>query len=185
MRKTVPAWHTHIMDKIVLDDDTKALVLAVKDLLKDLRARGLSDDAIDSLVKREGPGKILLDNKGILSLPDYGDVKIYLNPMERTLYTLLLKYTDGISPDDIWMYYDELCDIYKAQTIYVNPDQIEAAVDALCDDSRTTLQTNISRIKRKLVEKVGKIAAEQYAIIRGRDNVYRIAVPRNLVSMPA
>lgn len=173
------------MDKLVLDDDTKALVLAVKDLLKDLRARGLNDDMIEALVKRDGPGRIAMDANGILTLPDYGDVKIYLNPMERTLYTLILKYADGISPEDIWMYYDELCDIYKSQTIYCNPDQIEAAVDALCDDDRATLQTNVSRIKRKMVEKVGKIAAEQYAIIRGKDNVYRIAVPRDQVMMPA
>ena len=95
------------MDKLVLDDDTKALVLAVRDLLKDLRARGLNDD------------------------------------------------------------------------------QIEAAVDALCDDDRATLQTNVSRIKRKLVDKVGRLAADQYAIVRGRDGVYRIAVPRDLVAMLA
>jgi hypothetical protein len=172
------------MDNLVLDDDTKALVLAVKDLLKDLRARGLNDDQIDTLVKRDGPGRLVLERNGILTLPDYGGVKIYLNPIERTLYTLLLRHDKGISPEDIWMYYDELCDIYKSQTVYDNPDQIEAAVDALCDDGRATLQTNISRIKRKLVEKVGKIAADQYAIVRGRDNVYRIAVPRDLVTMP-
>lgn len=185
MRITVPLWHTYSMDKLMLDDDTKAIILAVKDLLKDLKARGLNDDQIDTLVKKNGPGRIILDRNGILTLPEYGDVKIYLNPMERTLYSLILKYADGISPEDIWMYYDELCAIYRAQTIYDDPDQIEAAVDALCDDDRATLQTNISRIKRKLVEKVGKIAADQYAIIRGRDNVYRIAVPRDLVVLSA
>ena len=185
MRKTVPIRHTHTMDTLVLDDDTRAIVLAVKGLLKDLRSRGLNDDMIDDLMKRDGPGRITLDTNGILTLPDYGNVKIYLNPMERTLYTLLLKYDQGISPDNIWMYYDELCDIYKARTIYDNPDQIEAAVDALCDDDRATLQTNVSRIKRKLVEKVGKIAADQYAIVRGKDNVYRIAVPRDLVVISA
>jgi hypothetical protein len=172
------------MEQLMLDDDTRALVLAVKDLLKDLRARGLNDDAIDALIRRDGPGRIVLDRNGILTLPDYGDVKIYLNPIERTLYTLLLRYDKGIAADDIWMYYDELCDIYRRQTVYDDPDQIEAAVDALCDDDRATLQTNISRIKRKLVEKVGKIAADQYAIVRGRDGVYRIAVSRDLVTLP-
>ena len=58
MRKTVPVMAHKTMDKLVLDDDTKALVLAVKDLLKDLRARGLNDDMIDALVKRDGPGRI-------------------------------------------------------------------------------------------------------------------------------
>lgn len=176
--------HTIAMEKLMLDDDTAALVLAVKGLLKDLRERGLNDDEIDALVRRNGPGRIVLDRNGILTLPDYGDVKIYLNPIERTLYTLLLRYDKGIAADDIWMYYDELCDIYRRQTVYDDPDQIEAAVDALCDDDRATLQTNISRIKRKLVEKVGKIAADQYAIVRGRDGVYRIAVSRDLVTLP-
>lgn len=185
MRTIVPDRHTHTMDKLKLDDDTRALVLAVKDLLRDLRARGLNDDQIDALVKRDGPGRISLERNGILSLPDYGDVKIYLNPMERTLYTLMLRYDGGISAEDIWMYYDELCDIYRKQTIYDDPEQIEAAVDALCDDDRSTLQTNISRIKRKLVDKVGRIAADQYAIVRGKDGVYRIAVPRDLVTIPA
>ena len=96
-----------------------------------------------------------------------------------------MRYDKGISPEDLWMYYDELCDIYRKQTIYDDPEQIEAAVDALCDDDRATLQTNISRIKRKLVDKVGRIAADQYAIIRGKDGVYRIAVPRDLVAIPA
>jgi hypothetical protein len=172
------------MEQLMLDDDTRALVLAVKDLLKDLRAMGLNDDAIDALIRRDGPGRIVLDRNGILTLPDYGNVTIYLNPIERTLYTLLLRYDKGIAADDIWMYYDELCDIYRRQTVYDDPDQIEAAVDALCDDDRATLQTNISRIKRKLVEKVGKIAADQYAIVRGRDGVYRIAVSRDLVTLP-
>ena len=169
------------MDKLVLDDDTNAIVLAIKDLLKDLRALGLNNDMIDSLIMKECPGRVVLERNGILSLPDCGDVKIYLNPMERTLYTLILRYDNGISPDDIWMYYDEICDIYREQTVYDDPDQIEMAVDALCDDNRACLQTNISRIKRKLVDKIGKLAADQYAIVRGKDGVYRIAAPRKMV----
>lgn len=171
------------MDKYVLDDDTQALVLAVKGLLKDLRAKGLNDDQIESLLKRDGPGRLVVGRNGMLSLPDYGDVMIYLNPIERTLYALILRYDNGISADDIWKYYDELCEIYRKQTVYENPDQIEAAVDALCDDDRATLQTNVSRIKRKLVEKIGKIAADQYAIVRGRDGLYRIAIPRNMITI--
>lgn len=112
-------------------------------------------------------------------------MKIYLNPVERTLYTLLLRYVDGIAAEDIWKYYDELCEIYRKQTVYDDPDQIEAAVDALCDDDRATLQTNVSRIKRKLVDKIGRLAADQYAIVRGKDGVYRIAVSRDLVTMLA
>ena len=41
-----------------------------------VQAIELKDDQIDTLVKRNGPGRISLDRNGILSLPDYGDVKI-------------------------------------------------------------------------------------------------------------
>ena len=78
-------------------------------------------------------------------------------------------------------YHNELYAIYRTQTVYDDPERIEAAVDTLCDDSRAALQITVSRIKRKIVEKVGKVAAGQYAIVRGRDGVYRINVPREMV----
>ena len=169
------------MDKLLLDDDTKALVLAVKGLLKDLRARGLDEDTIETLIKKDGPGRLLIDGRGLLRLPDYGGVTVYLTPIERSLYFLILKYEQGISAEDLWMYYDELCGIYRAQTVYDDAERIEAAVDTLCDDSRAALQTTVSRIKRKIAEKLGKVAADRYAIVRGRDGVYRITVSRTLV----
>ena len=35
--------------------------------------------------------------------------------------------------------------------------------------------TNVSRIKRKITDKLGKRAAEQYIIRRGEDGLYRIS----------
>ena len=180
MRKTVPTGHTFTMDKIVIDEDTKAIAITIKFLLKDLRARGLNDDQIDTLIDRNGPSRITLNREGI-TLPDYDNVNIRLNPTERTLYTLILKYDNGIAPDDICKYYDELYIIYKKHCLYDDEKLIEGVIHTLCDKSRSTLGPTVSRIKRKLVEKIGKNAADHYAIIRGKDNIYRIAVPRDLV----
>jgi len=179
---TRPDGRTHAMKTTtILDDETAALVRTVKDLLRDLRTRGLDEDTIEALLRRDGPGRLVLDRRGLLRLPDYGDATIYLAPIERALYLLILKYDEGIPADDIWKYYDELCAIYRTQTVYDDPERIEAAVDTLCDDSRAALQTTVSRIKRKIVEKVGTLAAGRYAIVRGRDGAYRIDVPRDLV----
>jgi hypothetical protein len=52
----------------------------------------------------------------MLVLPDEGNVKIKLTPMERTLYILFLRYPEGINADELWRYWDELCDIYGSQT---------------------------------------------------------------------
>ena len=56
------------------------------------------------------------------------------------------------------------------------------AIDTLLDDSRVTLYSNLSRIKKKITDAAGAAAARKYAILRGKDNAYRIAAPRDLIS---
>ncbi|MBO6223083.1 MAG: hypothetical protein J6N56_04810 [Bacteroidales bacterium] len=169
------------MELLAIDNETNKLVLTLRTVLNKLKHRGLDQNAIDHLLKEESCGNITLERNGVLTLSVCK--KVYLNPIERSLYLLFLRYEQGIAATDMWQYYDELCEIYSHQTIYCDPDRIEAAVDALCDDNRATLQTNISRIKKKVTDAVGKTAAEIYAIIRDKDGVYKITVPRNLVSL--
>ena len=54
-------------------------------------------------------------------------------------------------------------------------DLIEDAVEGICDEEKVTWYTNVSRIKRKTSDKLGKRAAEQYIIKRGEDGLYRIS----------
>lgn len=169
------------MELLAIDNDTHTIVRTVRTLLNQLRNRGLDQTTIDNLLHERSCGKISLDQNGVLSLSL--NKKVYLNPVERSLYILFLKHDQGISAKDIWQYYDELCEIYSHQTVYDEKDRIEAVVDALCDDNKATFHTNISRIKRKISDTVGKIEAEKYAIVRDKTGVYRIAVSRNLVTL--
>ena len=168
------------MDKM-MDDDVRALVLELKAMADRLRAKGLDDDNLKDLLLVKDEKGIALSPDGTLSLLDYGR-KVKLSPMERALYTLLLKHEEGILAEDMWKYYDELVGIYGRMTWFDDPQMIADAVDTLCDDSRVTFYSNLSRIKRKLTEAGGSGAAQRYAILRGKDNVYRVATPRGLVS---
>ena len=169
------------MDKLLVDDDVKALVLELKAMADKLRAKGFGDDELkDVLLSRDEKG-IVLSEDGTLTLLDYGKT-VKLSPMERALYMLLLRYVDGIRIEDLWKYYDELVVIYSKMTWFSDPVAAADAVDALCDDSRATFYTNLSRIKKKITDAAGKAAAGRYAILRGRDNLYRVAAPRSLVS---
>ena len=163
-----------------MDSTTDAIISEIKALLADLRSRGVSEDVIDSLTEKQA-GRLILTPTGYISLPDYGAVKIRLTPMERTLYILVLRYPGGIPVDELWRYYDELCTIYGSQTVYDDPDMIQNAVEALCDDYKTTLYTNVSRIRKKLTDKLGEKAARPYLISRDADGMYRIPVDRSLV----
>lgn len=169
------------MDKMMMDDDMRALVLELKAVTGKLRAKGLDDDDLKDLLQVDDEKGIALSADGTLTLLDYGR-KVKLSPMERALYTLLLNHEDGIRAEDMWKYYDELVVLYGRMTWFDDPQVIADTVDTLCDDSRVTFYSNLSRIKRKFTEAGGARAARKYAILRGKDNVYRVAAQRTLIS---
>ena len=160
---------------LMMDEDAASIVAQIKTLLRQLKIKGATDKEIDSLLTEEDrPGRAYIDTKGMLVLPDAGDARIRLTPMERTLYILFLRYPEGINADELWKYWDELCEIYGSQTVYDDIDLIEDAVEGICDEEKVTWYTNVSRIKRKVSDRIGKRAAEQYIIRRGEDGLYRI-----------
>lgn len=163
-----------------MDKETEYIVAEIKALLSDLRAKGIPEETIEGIISETRQGRIQLNTNGTLYLPDYGGVSVRLNPMERTLYILLMRYPQGIPVDDLYLYYDELCKIYMKQTVYDDVEIAKDAVGALVDDCKTTLYTNVSRIKKKMIDKLGRKAIP-YIISREND-VYSIKVSRDLVS---
>ena len=72
------------------------------------------------------------------------------------------------------------CGIYSKQTVFGDMDVVRDAVGALVDDYKTTLYTNVSRIKKKITDKLGRKAAPY--IITRENGTYSIKVSRDLVS---
>ena len=160
---------------LMMDEDAASIVAQIKNLLGQLRIKGITDKEIDTLLtQQQTPGRAYINAQGMLVLPDAGDVKIKLTPMERTLYILFLRYPEGINADELWRYWNELCDIYGSQMVYDDKGLIEDAVEGICDEEKVTWYTNVSRIKRKITDKLGKRTAEQYIIRRGNGGLYRI-----------
>lgn len=161
---------------IMMDEDAASIVAQIRNLLGQLRVKGITDKEIDTiLTQQQKPGRAYINTKGMLVLPDEDGLQIKLTPMERTLYILFLRYPDGINADELWRYWDELCKIYGSQMVYDDRSLIEDAVEGICDEEKVTWYTNVSRIKRKITDKLGKRAAEQYIIRRGEDGLYRIS----------
>ena len=159
----------------MMDEDAASIIAQIRNLLGQLRTKGATEQDIDSLLSEQQPGRAYINKQGMLVLPDEGGVQIRLTPMERTLYILFLRYPQGINADELWRYWDELCKIYGSQTVYDDINLIEDAVEGICDEEKVTWYTNVSRIKRKITDKLGKRAAEQYIIRRREDGLYRIS----------
>lgn len=160
----------------ILDAQTASIVDQIKLLLQDLRAKGLDEDQIATLVRKdEGSGRVIID-RGYLILLDEDRVKIRLTPMERTLYIFMARQQDGVKQDELWRYWKELYKIYQGQTVYGDTEMIADSIDALCEDDMATLRTNISRIKKKIKDKAGDWASQRYGIRRDDENRYVLNV---------
>ena len=167
---------------LMMDEDAASIVAQIRNLLGQLRTKGATEQDIDSLLSEQQPGRAYINTQGMLVLPDEGGVQIRLTPMERTLYILFLRYPQGINADELWRYWDELCKIYGSQTVYDDINLIEDAVEGICDEEKVTWYTNVSRIKRKIIDRLGKRAAEQYIIRRSEDGLDRISAQALMVS---
>ena len=157
----------------IFDARSRASVANIKALLSDLRSRGYSNDAIlqaGGLSKSQV--RMVLCPSG-LSVPDDASISVRLGPVERTLYAFFVSHPEGIDAKDLWSHYDELLSIYRSQSVE-DPSRLEDAVDALCEDSRAAFHTNISRIKRKIVDSLSPDSAMDYIIYRHKDGLYRI-----------
>ena len=90
---------------LIMDEDAASIVAQIKSLLKQLRTKGATDKEIDSLlIEEDKPGRAYIDSAGMLVLPDEGNIRIKLTPMERTLYipflrNSLLHNTSDLVPD--------------------------------------------------------------------------------------
>lgn len=157
----------------IMDARSRASVENIKALLVDLRARGYSNETILQAVGLSNePVRMVLCPTG-LSCPDDASIKVRFNPIERTLYVFFLSHPQGIDVKDLWSHYDELLSIYRTQSGEAQ-SKIEDTIDALCEDSRASFHTNISRIKKKIVDVLGPDVGKNHIIYRHKDGLYKI-----------
>ena len=117
--------------------------------------------------------------KGIFLLPEECDrrlscapARVYLNPVERTLYRLYLAHPEGIGADHLLCHWKELSDIYAQESRYDEPVRRDDKMETLCAESKTVFYSTVSRIKRKFTDALGVRRARSYIIYRGSSGTY-------------
>ena len=122
-------------------------------------------------------------HRGCFSLPELG-AELCLNPAESTLYRLFLTHPEGLQADDLVLHWQELAEIYAHESRSDDPELRENVLVSLCSESKRVFYSNISRIKKKLIDAVGARKAAGYYIKRNKAGVYKtsatliLATPR-------
>lgn len=165
------------------DPEIVDLLYGMERIARALKMKGVKPDVFEEMMQSlEKPSTMIISGRGDISLPDFGNVKIKLNPVEKTLYIFMLKHPEGVLPDALVGFRRELLNIYRRHTIFDNEEAIEMSLDSLLSEDKTVLYSNVSRIKNKFSEKLGSRIASKYVIARDGNGAYKIAVPQHCIA---
>ncbi|MFN5070266.1 MAG: hypothetical protein ACK5FC_10310 [Bacteroidota bacterium] len=108
-----------------------------------------------------------LEFKGLhkkIIFPEPGDLEIALTPLEKTVYIFFYKHPEGVALNSIYEYEQEIRAIYESVCNTYDNDLVDQRVRDLISPLTNSISEKISRIKRKLIDKLGEDMARDFII---------------------
>ena len=166
---------------IHFDEESKKLMIEVKDKINRLRQKGISDFILKSLVNDEDKlSRIIISGNNEILLPDY-NMQIEMSPLPKTVFFLFLKYENGIYFKDLPDYKQKLCQIYRQISNRIDISMQEKSIMDITDPTKNAINEKCSRIREAFVSQFDERLAKNYFITGKRGERKRIILPRNLV----
>ena len=126
-------------------------------------------------------GKLLIDKRNRIFLPDFGNIEIKLRPLEKTLFFLYLKHPDGIGLSFLCDYKQELYDIYTSLSSIGDFQEMRNRIDEMVNITSNSAAEKISKIKAAFVKAIGIELAKNYYIKGGNGEVKKVVLERALL----
>ena len=140
-------------------------------------------------------GKIIVDNQPSplvvnqdmkIVLSHYNEIAVELPALIKSVYILFLLHPEGIVLKNFGDYRNQLEEIYNIVMPARNEQLARESLDNLCDPLSNTLNEYRSKIKKSFKRYIlGDELLEQYVITGRRGQPFRIALNRDLVTLPA
>ena len=149
----------------------------------ELQYTGFHKTIIDTLLKYNGShgiSRLFITTKGDLYLTDRNNTEVKMPALCKALYILFLLHEDGISLNYLDDYKTELYRIYRQISTYSDDELLHQAVANLTDFIGTTMNANLSRIKRAFKSILGD-EATLYLIQGDKGEKKTINLDRKLV----
>ena len=165
------------------DETYKQLMEEVEERISKLRKIGVSQWALEQLVKPELKLSRLVVTKDMrLLLPDYNDLEIKMEPINKAVYLLFLRHPEGIVFKYLPDYRMELADIYqKIRPLGLNERAIQSIED-VTNPCLNSINEKCARIRGAFVSQFDEKLAQHYYIFGRRGEPKKIALPRDLVT---
>ena len=164
------------------EGDTEELIEEVREKIAKLRQRGISQHILEQLIHVEDKlSRIVITKDYRILLPDYHDMEIKLEPINKAVYLLFLKHPEGIIFKHLPDYRKELANIYeKVKPSGLNWKAIRSIED-VTNPSLNSINEKCARIRGAFISQFDENLAKHYYIMGERGEAKRIKLPNDMV----
>lgn len=168
--------------KETTDSRVAQLVEEVREKIKILKEYGLPENLLLSLLKEKQKLSRLVVTKDMrIVLPDYNNMEIKMEPINKAVYLLFLNHPEGIIFKYLPDYRKELADIYqKIKPLGLN-ERVLQSIEDVTNPCLNSINEKCARIKGAFISKFSENLAKHYYITGSRGEPKKIDLPSDLV----
>ena len=164
------------------DKESRLLIKEVEERIFKLRKLGISQWALEQLVKPELKlSRLVITEDYRLLLPDYNDMEIKMEPLVKAVYLLFLNHPEGIMFKSLPDYREELAQIYVKLKPYGMSERVLQSIEDVTNPLLNSINEKCARIRGAFVGQFDDHMARHYYIDGLRGEAKKIDLPRNLV----
>ena len=158
------------------------LVKEVRDKVNALRERGMAEKIIRKLIQIEPKLSRLVITKDMrILLPDYNNMEITMEPINKAVFLLFLKHPEGIVFKCLPDYRKELAEIYQKIKPFGLNDRAIRSIEDVTNPCLNSINEKCARIRGAFISQFDEDLASHYYIKGWRGEPKKIDLPRNLV----
>lgn len=164
------------------EKDSKQLISEVEERIYKLRKMGISQWALEQLVRpKMRLSKLVITKDYRIFLPDYHDMEIKMEPINKAVYLLFLRHPDGIIFKHLPDYRKELAEIYQMIKPLGLNDRVIRSIEDVTNPCLNSINEKCARIRGAFISQFDDSLARHYYIYGVRGEAKKISLPRDLV----
>ena len=164
------------------DESTEQLMKEIEERVSELRIRGVSQWAIELLLKPKFKlSKMIVTKDYRILLPEYQNIEIKMEPLVKAVYLLFLKHPDGMMFKQLPDYREELEEIYLMLKPNGLTEKVKKSIHDVTDPTLNSINEKCARIRKAFLLQFDDHLARYYYIGGERATPKKIYLPKDLV----
>ncbi len=163
-------------------DDTDVLLEDVKEKIAKLRQRGISQYILEQLIHTEDKlSRIVVTKDFRIMLPDYHNMEIKMEPINKAVYLLFLRHPEGIIFKHLPDHRKELAEIYQKIKPFGLNERAIKSIEDVTNPFLNSINEKCARIRGAFISQFDENLAKHYYIFGERGEAKKIGLPHDLV----